>query len=57
MPASFHFVGHTDVVPAGPIESWEVIPLFLHPEMASFWARSSRYEASLAAMVTAIERF
>ena len=39
----FTFVGHTDVVPAGPIESGKAIPLFLHPEMLPR-ARSSRYE-------------
>ena len=55
---TFCFAGHTDVVPAGPLESWEFDPFegtvhdnILHGRGAA------DMKGSLAAMITATERF
>ena len=54
----FTFVGHTDVVPAGPIESWESDPFVPSSRNGFLFGRGAAdMKASLAAMVTAIERF
>ena len=54
----FTFIGHTDVVPAGPIESWESEPFLPSYRNGYLFGRGAAdMKASLAAMVTAIERF
>ena len=54
----FTFIGHTDVVPPGPIESWESDPFVPLSRNGFLFGRGAAdMKASLAAMVTAIERF
>ena len=54
----FTFIGHTDVVPAGTIESWESDPFVPSCRNGFLYGRGAAdMKASLAAMVTAIERF
>ena len=54
----FTFVGHTDVVPPGPIESWDSAPFTPTVRDKFLFGRGAAdMKSSLAAMVTAIERF
>jgi len=52
------FAGHTDVVPAGPLEEWQTDPF--NPEIRDgilYGRGACDMKGSLAAMVTACERF
>lgn len=54
----FCFAGHTDVVPTGPVERWQVHPF--KPEIRDgmlFGRGAADMKGSLAAMITATERF
>ena len=55
---TFCFAGHTDVVPAGPLESWEFDPFegTVHDNMLH-GRGAADMKGSLAAMITATERF
>ena len=55
---TFCFAGHTDVVPAGPLESWEFDPFegAVHDNMLH-GRGAADMKGSLAAMITATERF
>ena len=54
----FTFVGHTDVVPPGPIESWNSAPFAPTIKDGLLFGRGAAdMKSSLAAMITAIERF
>ncbi|MDH5614654.1 MAG: succinyl-diaminopimelate desuccinylase, partial [Gammaproteobacteria bacterium] len=52
------FAGHTDVVPTGPVENWDSDPF--KPEIRDgllYGRGAADMKGSLAAMVTAVERF
>ncbi|HSR62961.1 MAG TPA: succinyl-diaminopimelate desuccinylase [Gammaproteobacteria bacterium] len=54
----FVFVGHTDVVPTGPTESWSSDPF--KPEIRNgylYGRGAADMKGSIAAMVTAVERY
>jgi len=54
----FTFAGHTDVVPTGPAENWNIAPF--KPEIVDgilFGRGTADMKGSIAAMVTACERF
>ncbi|MDH3286227.1 MAG: succinyl-diaminopimelate desuccinylase [Betaproteobacteria bacterium] len=52
------FAGHTDVVPAGPLEHWQSDPFTPAVRDGVLYGRgASDMKSSLAAFVTAIERF
>jgi succinyl-diaminopimelate desuccinylase len=54
----FVFLGHTDVVPPGPLEDWNSPPF--EPEIrggALYGRGAADMKSSIAAMVTALERF
>jgi len=54
----FTFVGHTDVVPTGPLQSWTSDPF--KPEIRDgylYGRGAADMKGSIAAMVTAVERF
>ncbi len=52
------FAGHTDVVPAGPLEEWESDPFIPQIRDGILYGRGAcDMKGSLAAMVTACERF
>jgi len=52
------FAGHTDVVPAGPLEQWESNPFTPTVRNGMLFGRGAAdMKTSLAAFVTAIERF
>ena len=52
------FAGHTDVVPTGPLEQWDVDPFAGEIQGGQLIARGAAdMKASLAAMVVAIEQF
>lgn len=52
------FAGHTDVVPTGPVDSWEHHPFEPRIENGMLCGRGAAdMKGSLAAMVTACERF
>ncbi len=54
----FAFAGHTDVVPTGPIEQWNIAPF--KPEIIDgvlYGRGAADMKGSLAAMITATERF
>jgi len=54
----FVFLGHTDVVPPGPLEDWGSPPF--EPEIRSgklYGRGAADMKSSIAAMVTALERF
>jgi succinyl-diaminopimelate desuccinylase len=55
----FVFAGHTDVVPTGPLDQWQVAPF--EPEISAdgmlYGRGAADMKGSLAAMVTACERF
>lgn len=57
-PPLFVFLGHTDVVPPGPLEDWESPPF--EPEIrdgALYGRGAADMKSSIAAITTAIERF
>ena len=54
----FTFAGHTDVVPTGPVEHWNIDPF--KPEIVDgilYGRGTADMKGSIAAMVTACERF
>ncbi|MEE9160236.1 MAG: succinyl-diaminopimelate desuccinylase [Gammaproteobacteria bacterium] len=52
------FVGHTDVVPTGPLEQWESDPFIPEIRDGMLYGRGAAdMKSSIAAFVTAIERF
>jgi succinyl-diaminopimelate desuccinylase len=52
------FAGHTDVVPAGPLEQWKVDPFAGEIRGGQLVARGAAdMKASLAAMIVAVEQF
>ncbi len=54
----FAFAGHTDVVPTGPVEQWDVPPF--EPQVIDgvlYGRGAADMKGSLAAMITATERF
>lgn len=55
----FVFAGHTDVVPTGPLDQWQVAPF--EPQISAdgmlYGRGAADMKGSLAAMVTACERF
>jgi len=54
----FTFLGHTDVVPTGPLEAWQSDPF--KPEIRDgylYGRGAADMKGSIAAMVTAMERF
>ena len=54
----FVFLGHTDVVPAGPLEAWHSPPFTPEIRDSRLYGRGSAdMKASIAAFVTACERF
>ncbi len=54
----FVFVGHTDVVPPGPLDKWDSPPFKPTIRNGQIYARGSAdMKASLAAMLVACERF
>lgn len=54
----FVFVGHTDVVPTGPIEQWQSDPFNAKERQGQLYGRGSAdMKGSVAAMIVAIEKF
>ena len=54
----FAFAGHTDVVPPGPLEQWQVPPFAPEIHEGFLYGRGAAdMKGSLAAMITACERF
>jgi len=54
----FCFAGHTDVVPSGPREEWHSDPFVPEVRDGLLYGRGAAdMKGSLAAMVTAVERF
>jgi succinyl-diaminopimelate desuccinylase len=57
-PPVFAFAGHTDVVPAGPLEQWQSPPFVPTLRNGYLYGRGAAdMKASLAAMVIACQRF
>ena len=55
----FCFLGHTDVVPTGPVEKWTYPPFSAHIEGKRFfnWTRSSRHERKCCCLCDGNRRF
>jgi len=54
----FAFAGHTDVVPTGPVEQWDVHPFQPEVKDGILYGRGTAdMKGSLAAMITACENF
>ena len=54
----FCFAGHTDVVPTGPVDTWESDPFAPEIRNGMLYGRGAAdMKGSLAAMITATERF
>ena len=54
----FIFAGHTDVVPAGPLDEWSFDPFTAQVHDGFLYGRGAAdMKSSLAAMITATERF
>ena len=54
----FAMAGHTDVVPSGPVERWQVDPFKPEVRDGILWGRGAAdMKGSLASMITACERF
>ena len=54
----FAFAGHTDVVPAGPLDDWRFDPFKATLDDGFLFGRGAAdMKSSVAAMVTAVERF
>ena len=54
----FAFAGHTDVVPTGPVEQWDVHPFKPEVKDGILYGRGTAdMKGSLAAMITACENF
>lgn len=52
------FAGHTDVVPTGPVENWDIAPFEAKIQDGMLYGRGAAdMKGSIAAFVTALERF
>ena len=51
---NFCFAGHTDVVPVGAQDDWQVDPFPAHKKTGFYGARRGRHERAIAAFVSAV---